>query len=268
MSANPTPRLITVHDFLSARARGVKLTVLTAYDYSTARLLDETGVDCILVGDSLGMVMQGNPHCLTVTLDEMIYHSRCVARAVKHALIVTDMPFMTYQVSVEEAIRNAGRLVQEGGAHTVKLEGGVRVAKTIETIVKAQIPVMGHVGMTPQSVQAFGGFRVQRDEQQILDDAKAVADAGAFAVVLECIPAELAARITESLPIPTIGIGAGLGCDGQVLVIHDLLGLYDEIHPKFVKRYAELGAATREAVRNYCAEVRSGEFPKPEHEFK
>src|SRR5579871_2639245 len=259
MSANPTPRVITVPDFLAARARGVKLTVLTAYDYPTARLLDETGVDCILVGDSLGMVVQGNPHCLTVTLEEMIYHTKCVARAVKHALIVTDMPFMTYQISSEEALLNAGRLVQEGGAHAVKLEGGVRVARTIEAIVKAQIPVMGHVGMTPQSVRSFGGFRVQREEQQIRDDAKAVADAGAFALVLECIPAELAARITAESRIPTIGIGAGVGCDGQVLVIHDLLGLYDEIHPKFAKRYAELGAATRDAVRRYCSEVRSGE---------
>jgi 3-methyl-2-oxobutanoate hydroxymethyltransferase len=268
MSANPTPRVITVPDFLTARARGVKLTVLTAYDYPTARVLDESGVDCVLVGDSLGMVVQGNPHCLTVTLDEMIYHTKCVARAVKHALIVTDMPFMTYQVTAEEALRNAGRLVQEGGAHAVKLEGGVRVATTIEAIVKAQIPVMGHVGMTPQSVRSFGGFRVQREEQQIRDDAKAVADAGAFALVLECIPAELAARITTDSPIPTIGIGAGAACDGQVLVIHDLLGLYDEIHPKFVKRYAELGTATRDAVRRYCSEVRAGEFPKPEHEFK
>ncbi len=268
MSANPSQRLITVPDFLSARARGVKLTVLTAYDFPTARILDESGVDCILVGDSLGMVVQGNPHSLTVTLDEMIYHTRCVARGVKHALIVTDMPFMTFQVSAEDALRNAGRLVQEGGAHAVKLEGGVRVAKAIESIVKAQIPVMGHVGMTPQSVRAFGGFRVQREEQQIRDDAKAVAESGAFAIVLECIPADLAARITAESPIPTIGIGAGIGCDGQVLVIHDLLGLYDEIHPKFVKRYAEIGAATRDAVRRYCGEVRSGEFPKPEHEFK
>src|SRR5579871_4213830 len=182
MSANPSQRLITVPDLLSARARGVKLTVLTAYDFATARILDESGVDCILVGDSLGMVVQGNPHSLTVTLDEMIYHTRCVARGVKHALIVTDMPFMTFQVSAEDALRNAGRLVQEGGAHAVKLEGGVRVAKAIEAIVKAQIPVMGHVGMTPQSVRSFGGFRVQREEQQIRDDAKAVADSGAFAI--------------------------------------------------------------------------------------
>jgi 3-methyl-2-oxobutanoate hydroxymethyltransferase len=268
MSAIPNNRPVTVPDFLSARSRGVKLTVLTAYDFGSAQLLDDAGVDCILVGDSLGMVVQGNPHSLTVTLDEMIYHTRCVARGVKRALLVTDMPFMTYQISVEEALRNAGRIVQEGGAHAVKLEGGIRAAKTIESIVRAQIPVMGHVGMTPQSVRQFGGFRVQRDEQQILDDAKAVADAGAFAVVLECIPAELATRITSEISIPTIGIGAGAGCSGQVLVLHDVLGLYEELHPKFVKRFAELGAATREAVRAYCAEVRSGTFPAAEHEFK
>jgi 3-methyl-2-oxobutanoate hydroxymethyltransferase len=268
MSALPDLRPVTVPDFLSARARGVKLTMLTCYDYTSARLLDASGVDSILVGDSLGMVVQGHPTSLPVTMDEMVYHTKCVARGVKRALLITDMPFMSFQISPEQALVNAGRLVQEGGAHAVKLEGGVRSAKTVEKIVRAEIPVCGHVGMTPQSVHRFGGFRVQRDEQEILDDAKAIADAGAFAIVLECIPAKVAARITESISIPTIGIGAGAGCDGQVLVLQDMLGLYDEIHPKFVKRFAELGESVRTAVRHYCDEVRDGKFPGPEHEFK
>ena len=266
--ATPNLRPVTVPDFLSARSRGAKLAVLTAYDYTSARLLDEAGVDCILVGDSLGMVIQGNPHCLTVALGEMIYHTRCVARGTKRALIVADMPFMTFQVSAEQALVNAGRLVQEGGAHAVKLEGGERSTEAIRKIVQAGIPVMGHVGMTPQSVRAFGGFRVQRDEEQILADAQAVADAGAFSVVLECIPAELAAKVTAALPIPTIGIGAGAGCDGQVLVFHDVLGMFDDLKPKFVKRYAELGAAIRDAVKRYCDDVKAGTFPGAEHGFR
>jgi 3-methyl-2-oxobutanoate hydroxymethyltransferase len=259
---------VTAPDFLAAKSRGTKLTVLTAYDYTGARLLDEAGVDCILVGDSLGMVVQGQPHSLTVTLDEMIYHTRCVARGVKRALIVTDLPFMTFQVNAEQALASAGRLVKEGGAHAVKLEGGVRSAAAIRKIVEAGIPVMGHVGMTPQSVRQFGGFRVQRDEERLLDDAKAVADAGAFAVVLECVPSEIAAKITAAVPIPTIGIGAGPGCDGQVLVFHDFLGMFDELTPKFVKRYAELGAAIRDAATRYFDEVRAGTFPGPEHGFR
>jgi 3-methyl-2-oxobutanoate hydroxymethyltransferase len=268
MSAPLEVRPVTVPDFLSARSRGVKLSMLTAYDYTSARLLDSAGVDCILVGDSLGMVIQGHPHSLPVTLEEVIYHTRCVSRAVRRALLIADMPFMTFQVSPEQALTNAGRLVQEGGAHGVKLEGGIRTAKAIEAIVGADIPVVGHVGMTPQSVWRFGGFRVQRDERQILDDAKAVADSGAFAIVLECVPAELGAKVTASVPIPTIGIGAGAGCDGQVLVLQDLLGMFDDLKPKFVKRYAELGDAIRAAVRQYCAEVQTGQFPGPEHEFK
>jgi 3-methyl-2-oxobutanoate hydroxymethyltransferase len=268
MSAMPEQRPVTVPDFLSARARGVKLTMLTCYDYTSARLLDAAGVDSILVGDSLGMVVQGEPTSLPVTMDQMVYHTRCVARGVKRALLITDMPFMSYQVSPEQALVNAGRLVQEGGAHAVKLEGGVRSARTVETIVRAEIPVIGHVGLTPQSVRRIGGFRVQRDEQELMDDARAIADAGAFAIVLECIPAKLAVRITAAVSIPTIGIGAGTGCDGQVLVLQDMLGMYDEIHPKFVKRFADLGEAVRAAVRAYCAEVRDAKFPGPEHEFK
>jgi 3-methyl-2-oxobutanoate hydroxymethyltransferase len=268
MSAIPELRPVTVPDFLSARSRGVKLTMLTCYDYTSARLLDASGVDSILVGDSLGMVVQGETTSLPVTMEEMVYHTKCVARGVKRALLITDMPFMSYQVSPEQALVNAGRLVQDGGAHAVKLEGGVRSAKTVEAIVRAEIPVCGHVGLTPQSVRRLGGFRVQRNEQELLDDAKAIADSGAFAIVLECIPAKLAARITESISIPTIGIGAGAGCDGQVLVLQDMLGMYDDIQPKFVKRFSELGESIRAAVRQYCDEIRDGHFPGPEHEFK
>jgi 3-methyl-2-oxobutanoate hydroxymethyltransferase len=257
-----------VPDFLTARTRGVKLAMLTAYDYTTARLLDAAGVDSILVGDSLGMVIQGHPHSLPVTLDEVIYHTRCVSRAVRRALLVADMPFMSYQVSPEQAVASAGRLIQEGGAHAVKLEGGIRSADAVEKIAHADIPVIGHIGLTPQSVRRLGGFRVQRNEAQLLDDAKSIAEAGAFALVLECVPAQLAARITAALSIPTIGIGAGAGCDGQVLVLQDMLGMFDELQPKFVKRYAELGREMVAAVQKYCQEVRSGTFPAKEHEFK
>jgi 3-methyl-2-oxobutanoate hydroxymethyltransferase len=261
-------RPVTVPDFLSTRARGVKLTVLTAYDFTTARLLDEAGVDAILVGDSLGMVMQGHPNSLSVTLDEVIYHTRCVARGVKRALLIADLPFMTYQVSPEQAVMSAGRIIKEGGAHAVKVEGGERSAAAVAAITRTDIPVMGHIGLTPQSVHRFGGFRVQRDEERLLNDARAIAEAGAFALVVECVPAELAARITAELTIPTIGIGAGSGCDGQVLVIQDMLGMFEEFQPRFAKRYAELGAEIRRAVGEYCREVREGTFPGPEHSFR
>jgi 3-methyl-2-oxobutanoate hydroxymethyltransferase len=257
-----------VPDFQAAKAKGYKLSVLTAYDYTMARLLDAAGVDAILVGDSLGMVVQGNDHCLTVTLDEMIYHTRLVARGARRSLIVADMPFMSFQVSVEQAVTNAGRLVKEGGAQAVKLEGGVRIKDTIAAIVRAEIPVMGHVGMTPQSVHKFGGFRVQRQEEQLLEDAKAVEAAGAFAVVIECVPAEMARKVTAELSIPTIGIGAGSACDGQVLVLHDMLGLFDDFRPKFVKTYADLGGEIIRAAQAYRNEVREGKFPAAEHEFR
>jgi 3-methyl-2-oxobutanoate hydroxymethyltransferase len=259
---------VTVPDFLAAKAKGVRLTVLTAYDYTLARLLDAAGVDAILVGDSLGMVVQGQPHSLAVTLDEMIYHTRLVARGVRRSLLIADMPFMSFQVSPEQALTNAGRLIKEGGAHAVKVEGGVRSASAIAAIIRADIPVMGHVGLTPQSVRRFGGFRVQRDEERLLADAKATEEAGAFAVVLECIPAEMATRITGSLKIPTIGIGAGAGCDGQVLVTHDMLGLFDDFRPRFVKQFADLGPSILQAVETYCREVREGTFPAAEHEFR
>ncbi len=261
-------RPVTVPDFLAAKARGARLTLLTAYDYTMARLLDAAGVDGVLVGDSLGMVVQGNADSLGVTLDEVVYHTRLVARGVRRSLLVADLPFMTYQVGRRQALRSAGRLVKEGGAHAVKLEGGVRSEAAIRAIVAADIPVMGHVGMTPQSVRRFGGFRVQRDEARLLEDALATEAAGAFAVVVECVPAASAEKITAALKVPTIGIGAGAGCDGQVLVTHDMLGLFDDLRPRFVKRYAELGREVARAAEAYCREVREGAFPAAEHGFR
>ncbi len=261
-------RPVTVPDFLAARARGTRLTMLTAYDYTMARLLDAAGVDGLLVGDSLGMVVQGHETSLTVTLDEVIYHTRLVARGVRRALLVADLPFMTFQVSARQALRNAGRLVKEGGAHAVKLEGGVRSAGAIRAVTSADIPVMGHVGMTPQSVRRFGGFRVQREEERLLEDALATEAAGAFALVVECVPTTLAEKITAAVKIPTIGIGAGAGCDGQILVTHDLLGLFDDFRPRFVKQYADVGAAIRRAAADYCREVRDGTFPDADHSFR
>jgi len=268
MSAMPPPRPVTVPEFRAAKSRGTKLAVVTAYDYTSARLCDEAGVDCILVGDSLGMVIQGHPTSLPVTLDEMLYHTKCVVRGVRRALVVVDMPFMTYQVSPKQAVRNAGRLLKEGGAHAVKLEGGVRMQATVKACVDAGIPVMGHVGLTPQAVHQLGGFKVQRNGDELLADAAAVEKAGAFSLVVESVPADLGAKITSSVSIPTIGIGAGAGCDGQVLVFHDLLGLYPDFKPKFAKRYADLGTQVKSAVEAYCKEVRDGTFPAAEHTFR
>ncbi len=259
---------VSVPDFLAAKARGVRLTMLTAYDYTMARLIDAAGVDGVLVGDSLGMVVQGQPHSLSVTLEEVIYHARCVARGVQRSLLVADMPFMTYQVSPQQALENAGRLIKEGGAHAVKIEGGVRSQASIAAIAGADIPVMGHIGMTPQSVRRLGGFRVQRNADQIMEDALATEKAGAFAVVVECIPADLARKITAAVKIPTIGIGAGIECDGQILVTHDLLGLFEDFQPRFVKQYADLGRDVVQAVEKYCREVRDGTFPAAEHSFR
>lgn len=259
---------VTVPEFRSAKAKGAKLAVVTAYDYTSARLCDEAGVDCLLVGDSVGMVIQGHPTSLPVTLREMIYHTRCVMRGVRRALVVADLPFLTYQVSPRQAVRSAGRLMKEGGAHAVKLEGGVRMRAAVRACVDAGIPVMGHVGLTPQSVHQFGGFKVQRDADALLADIVAVEEAGAFAVVVESVPAELGAKLTAAVTIPTIGIGAGANCDGQVLVFHDLLGLYPDFKPKFAKRYADLGSAVKTAVEGYCREVRDGSFPAAEHSFR
>jgi 3-methyl-2-oxobutanoate hydroxymethyltransferase len=269
MSVPPSkPKPVTVPDFLSARSRGVKLTVLTGYDYTFARLLDDAGVDAILVGDSMGMVVQGHATALPVTLDEVVYHTRCVVRGTTRAMIIADLPFMTFQLGPTEALRSAGRLVKEGGAHAVKLEGGERTADAIAAIVRADIPVVGHVGLTPQSVHRLGGFKVQRQEAKLLADAKAVEQAGAFALVVECVPNDLAAKITTSVSIPTIGIGAGPHCDGQVLVLQDMLGMYEDLRPKFVKRYAEVGMQVREAIEAYCREVRDGTFPDKGHTFQ
>lgn len=262
----------TAATFAAAKAKGEKLSMLTAYDYSTAKLEDESGINGILVGDSLGNVVLGYEDTVSVTMEDMIHHGAAVARGAKNALVVVDMPFMSYEVTVEEAMRNAGRLMKEGRAGAVKLEGGVRVAEQIRAIVKAGIPVMGHIGLTPQSINVFGGFKVQGKSEEaaraLLADAKAVEEAGAFAVVIEAVPAALAQMITDAVSIPTIGIGAGAGCDGQILVYQDMLGMFSDFTPKFVKRYANVGEVMREAFANYAAEVASGAFPTEEHTYK
>jgi 3-methyl-2-oxobutanoate hydroxymethyltransferase len=264
-------RKMTVPEVRSKKEKGEKVVCLTAYDYCLARILDESGIDILLVGDSLGSVVQGHDNTLPVTVDDIIYHTKAVVRGRRRALVVSDMPFMTFQLGVDEAKRNAGRLVQEGGAESVKLEGGVTQAATIEGLVKMGVPVMGHVGLTPQSVHQFGGYRIQgrgeADARAILDDAMAVEQAGAFAVVLEGIPVQLAREITQRVSIPTIGIGAGMHCDGQILVVHDMLGLFDDFTPKFVKRYANLKETIGGAVRSYMEEVRTEAFPAEEHTF-
>jgi 3-methyl-2-oxobutanoate hydroxymethyltransferase len=263
---------ITVPHIVKMKQRGEKITCLTAYDYSFARILDEAGVEMLLVGDSLGCVVQGCANTLAVTMDEMIYHTRLVVRGRKRALVIGDMPFMSYQVGKDEALRNAGRFFKEAGAEAIKLEGGVAVQESIRAIVDAGMPVMGHIGLTPQSVHQFGGYKIQGREKErreaLLRDAVAVAEAGAFAVVLEGMPIDLAGEITERLAIPTIGIGAGLQCDGQVLVIHDMLGLFDDFVPKFVKRYADVKQTMLGAVKEFVGEVKAHKFPAEEHSFK
>jgi 3-methyl-2-oxobutanoate hydroxymethyltransferase len=260
---------VTIPDILQMKPEGRKLTVLTSYDYPTARLVDAAGVDAILVGDSAGVVFSGYENTLPVTMDEMLYHVKAVVRAKPKALVIGDMPFMACQCGELKALENCGRMLQEG-AEAVKIEGGVNMASIIRAVTTMDIPVMGHVGLTPQSVHRMGGYKVQGRKEQaerILEDAHAVQEAGAFAVVLEGIPAKLAARITEELAIPTIGIGAGPGCDGQVLVIHDILGLCEKYSPRFVKRYADLGPVITEAARQYVSEVKDGLFPTEEHSF-
>ncbi len=261
----------TILDIQKMKAEGEKISVLTCYDYPTARVLDGCGIDMMLVGDSLGVVVAGYENTLPVSVDEMVYHTRAVMRAEPKALVVADMPFLSYQVDVSEARRNAGRLVKEGGAAAVKLEGGENIAATIRAIVDMDVPVMAHIGLTPQSIHRMGGYRVQgkseEQAQRLLADAAAIEEAGAFAVVLEGIPQKLAARITAELAIPTIGIGAGAYCDGQVLVIHDILGLCEKYSPKFVKRYADLKPVIADAVTRYISEVKGGEFPTDAHSF-
>ena len=259
-------------DFFARRKdENKKISMLTAYDYSTAKIFDEAGVDALLVGDSLGMVMQGLDSTLEVTMEDMIYHCRCVSRGADRAFVVGDMPFLSYHISVEESVRNAGRLIQHGKANAVKLEGGINVSDKIKAIVDAQIPVMGHIGLTPQSVNVFGGFKVQGKDysraKAVLEDAIAVEEAGAFAVVLEGIPEKLAKLISKTISIPTIGIGAGRYCDGQVLVMHDLLGLFSGQSPKFSKKYADLISIMENAVKCYIKEVTSGDFPESKHTF-
>ena len=266
-TTKPRPA-VTLPDFAAWKAEGRKISVLTAYDFTTSRLLDAAGVDCLLVGDTLGMVVQGRPTTLGVTMDQMVYHAEMVARGATRALVVADLPFGSYQASREQAIISAGRFLKETQCQAVKLEGGLKVAPTIRALVDADIPVMAHVGLTPQSVRRLGGFKVQRDEDQILADAHAVAEAGAFSVVLECIPSEIAARVTAELAIPTIGIGAGVRCDGQVLVTPDLLGLFDGFRPKFVRRYADLGEQIRQAAASYVSDVATGHFPGDAESFR
>lgn len=263
---------VTVNTFANAKINGEKLTMLTAYDYTTATLIDKAGVESILVGDSLGNVVLGYDDTTAVTMEDMIHHSRAVAKGAKNALVVVDMPFMSYQTSVYDAVVNAGRLIKEGRAGAVKLEGGIEVAEAIKKITDAGIPVMAHLGLTPQSVNAFGGYKVQgKDElsaRKLINDAIAVQKAGAFSVVLECVPAELAKLVTEILDIPTIGIGAGADCDGQVLVFADMLGMFSDYTPKFAKHFGEIGKAMTNAFSDYVNETKSGAFPALEHTYK
>lgn len=262
----------TVMTFKAAKEVGKKLTMLTAYDYSMAKLIDESGVNGILIGDSLGMVIKGEEDTLSVTVDEIIYHTKAVKRGTKNALIVSDMPFLSYHTSIENAVLNAGRMLKEGGANAVKLEGGANVVEQIRAIVNAQIPVMGHLGLTPQSVNVFGGFKVQGKSEetikQLVEDAIQLEKSGVCAIVLEGIPSKVAELITNSVSIPTIGIGAGAECDGQILVYQDMLGMFDNFVPKFVKQYASIGLDIKTAIKSYIEEVESGEFPQEEHTFK
>lgn len=261
----------TVATFREAKQRGERLAVLTCYDYSMAKLMDASGINGILVGDSLGMVMKGYEDTLAVTMEDMINYTACVASGAKNALVIGDMPFMSYQTSIYDAVCNAGRLMKEGGCNCVKLEGGATVCEQIKAITAASIPVMAHIGMTPQSVNAFGGFKVQGKSveaaRKLIEDAKAVEAAGAFAVVLECVPAKLAEIITQTISIPTIGIGAGAGCDGQVLVYQDMLGMFSDLKPKFVKQFAQIGEQMKAAFTDYIQETKNGTFPAAEHCF-
>ena len=262
----------TILDIKKMKIEGEKITVLTAYDYGMASIMDECNIDMILVGDSLGMVVLGYDTTLPVTMEDMLHHTKAVSRAAQNALIVADMPFLSYQISPEAALANAGRFLQEANAQAVKLEGGREYAETVQKIISAGIPVMAHLGLTPQSIHQIGGYKVQGKKEdaarKIVEDAKILEEAGAFSLVLECIPEGLASEITHSLTIPTIGIGAGVNCDGQVLVINDMLGIYDRFTPKHVKKFANLNLEIKKAVKTYIAEVKHGAFPDSEHSFK
>ena len=263
---------ITIQDFLKKKSEGRKITMLTAYDYPFAQIVDEAGIDGIIVGDSLGMVVQGLENTLPVTMDEMIYHTRMVSRAVKNALVIGDMPFMSYQTGIEDAVRNAGRFLKEAGAAAVKLEGGAEVVEQIRAMTRSEIPVMAHIGLTPQAIHRMGGYKVQgktaEAAKRLLGEAHRVEDAGAFSVLLEGIPMKLAKKITRELSVPTIGIGAGPFCDGQVLVLHDVIGLFERFVPKFVKRYANLKGEALSAIKTYREEVEKGTFPTEEQSFQ
>jgi 3-methyl-2-oxobutanoate hydroxymethyltransferase len=274
-------RHVTSTQLVKMKSRGEKIVMVTAYDYPSACLVDEAGVDVILVGDSLGMVVLGYETTLPVTIEDMLHHTRAVVRGAKRALVVSDLPFLTYQTGPEDTIRNAGRLLQEGGATAVKLEGGIEICPQVRTLVSAGIPVVGHLGLTPQSIHVFGGYRMQgrtpQAAEKLLADARALEEAGVFALVLECVPEEVARRISKALAIPTIGIGAGAGCDGQVLVLPDLLGITGQLRntagepihpPRFAKEFAKVGEVIRRAVAEYASEVRSGAFPAAEHSFR
>lgn len=262
----------TIQDFLKKKRESKKITMLTAYDYPFARIVDEGGIDAILVGDSLGMVVQGLDNTLPVTMDEMIYHTKMVSRAVKNSMVIGDMPFMSYQTGIEDAVRNAGRFLKEAGAAAVKMEGGAEIAGHIRAMTRADIPVMAHIGLTPQSIHRMGGYKVQGKSEEsakkLLEEAHIVEDAGAFSLILEAIPIGLAQKITQELSIPTIGIGAGPYCDGQVLVLHDVIGMFERFVPKFVKRYANLKDDALKAIQSYRDEVEQGTFPSEEQSFR
>jgi 3-methyl-2-oxobutanoate hydroxymethyltransferase len=262
---------VTINRIKGMKSKGEKITMVTAYDYSTAKIVDQVGIPLILVGDSLGMVILGYETTIPVTMDDMLHHTKAVVRGTKRAMVIGDMPFMTYQISIEDALRNAARFIQEGGAQAVKLEGGVTVAERVQRVVECGIPVMGHIGLTPQSVHQLGGFRVQGKTSEaatsLLEDATALEEAGAFGIVLETVPAPLAALITQRVSIPTIGIGAGVGCDGQVQVINDILGSFTDFVPKHAKQYARLSDIIQSALAEYYDEVRAGRFPTDQHSF-
>jgi 3-methyl-2-oxobutanoate hydroxymethyltransferase len=265
------PDKITTRTVVDMKSKGEKISMITAYDFTMARIVDHAGIDIILVGDSASNVMAGHETTLPITLDQMIYHTSCVVRGVDRALVVADLPFMSYQVTIKEALINAGRMMKEAGAHAIKLEGGTFVAETVKRIVDAGIPVMGHLGLTPQSIYKFGTYKVRAKEEaeatQLIEDAKKLQDSGCFAIVLEKIPADLAAIVTKELNIPTIGIGAGGSCDGQVLVVHDMLGLTKDFKPRFIRRYLNLFEEMSEAVSNYVNDVKSGDFPSKEEQY-
>lgn len=269
MSTQTQRKKVTTAVIRDMKKKGEKITMLTAYDYAMASMLDDVGIEMLLVGDSLGMVVLGYDSTLPVTMDDMLHHTKAVCRGAKNAMVVSDLPFMSYQCSVAQAVGNAGRFLQEAGAHAVKLEGGREIAESVQRMTVSGIPVVGHLGLTPQSVQQFGGFKIQGREEaaarRITEDAKILEEAGAFSIVLECVPAELARQITDSLSIPTIGIGAGAGCDGQVLVTHDLLGLFERFTPRFVRKYADLHGEMARAFQEYKQDVESSAFPAAEH---